>query len=238
MPKTSSLGYVKPLTPQPPALTLQNVYKNYRVAGEVPAVNGISCTINRGEFVALIGPSGSGKSTVMNLIGCLDTPTQGKILLGKKNVQQLSENEAAEIRGKYIGFIFQTFNLIPSLTALENVALPMLFQGISWTVRRERAEKLLQQVGLAHRKHHLPNELSGGQRQRVAIARALVNDPEIILADEPTGNLDTKTGEEIMKMLTALHQQGKTIILVTHNPALTRLANKIIEMKDGMIVSG
>lgn len=220
-----------------PLIKLQNVHKIYHLDGvEVSAINGISLSINQGDFVALIGPSGSGKSTAMNLVGCLDTATKGDIFLGKHNIQNLSESDLAQVRGKQIGFIFQTFNLIPSLNALDNVALPMMFQNVSRTVRKTKAQKLLEQVGLANRMHHLPNQLSGGQRQRVAIARALVNDPEIILADEPTGNLDTKTGEEIMKLLKDLNKQGKTIILVTHNPDLTKLANKIIKLKDGRVV--
>ena len=172
----------------------------------------------------------------MNLVGCLDTATKGNIFLGKHNINHLSESDLAQIRGKQIGFIFQTFNLIPSLSALDNVALPMMFQGVSRVRRQSKAQLLLEQVGLTSRMYHLPNQLSGGQRQRVAIARALVNDPEIILADEPTGNLDTKTGVEIMKLLTNLHEQGKTIILVTHNPELTKLANKVIQLKDGQVV--
>ena len=220
-----------------PLIKLQDVHKIYRLDGvEVSAINGISLSINQGDFVALIGPSGSGKSTAMNLVGCLDTATKGDIFLGKHNIQNLSESDLAQVRGKQIGFIFQTFNLIPSLNALDNVALPMMFQNVSRSVRKTKAQKLLEQVGLANRMHHLPNQLSGGQRQRVAIARALVNDPEIILADEPTGNLDTKTGEEIMKLLKDLNKQGKTIILVTHNPDLTKLANKIIRLKDGKII--
>ena len=218
-------------------IKLENVHKIYRLeGGEVPAINGISLSINQGDFVALIGPSGSGKSTAMNLVGCLDTATTGDIFLGKHNIQHLSESDLAQIRGKQIGFIFQTFNLIPSLNALDNVALPMMFQNVSRSARMSKSQKLLEQVGLANRMYHLPNQLSGGQRQRVAIARALVNDPEIILADEPTGNLDTKTGDEIMKMLKELNKQGKTIILVTHNPDLTKLANKVIRLKDGKIV--
>src|SRR3990167_2482665 len=218
-------------------IKLENVHKIYRLeGGEVPAINGISLDINQGDFVALIGPSGSGKSTAMNLVGCLDTASKGNIFLGKHNIQDLSESDLAQVRGKQIGFIFQTFNLIPSLHALDNVALPMMFQGASRKVRTTKAQQLLEQVGLANRMYHLPNQLSGGQRQRVAIARALVNDPEIILADEPTGNLDTKTGDEIMNMLTELNKKGKTIILVTHNPDLTKLANKVIRLKDGIIV--
>ena len=218
-------------------ITLQDVYKIYPLEGlEVAAINGISMEINKGDFVALIGPSGSGKSTAMNLVGCLDTATKGNIFLGKHNISNLSESDLAQIRGKQIGFIFQTFNLIPSLHALDNVALPMVFQGVARKARENKAAEILKQVGLANRMYHLPNQLSGGQRQRVAIARALINDPEIILADELTGNLDTKTGGEIMKILQDLHTKGKTIILVTHNPELTKLANKIIKLKDGKVV--
>ncbi|MDP3640618.1 MAG: ABC transporter ATP-binding protein [Nanoarchaeota archaeon] len=220
-------------------LKLEDVHKTYPLdGGNVPAINGISLTINTGEFVAVIGPSGSGKSTAMNLIGCLDTATKGCIFLEKQNIQQLPESELAHIRGRKIGFVFQTFNLIPTLDALENVALPMLFQKVPKKKRKQKARQLLEQVGLGNRLHHLPNQLSGGQRQRVAIARALANDPEIILADEPTGNLDTKTGEGIMKLLQDLNKQGKTIIVVTHNPALTKMADKIITLKDGKVVSG
>ena len=221
------------------AIALKDVYKIYSLeGGEVPAINGISLRINQGDFVALIGPSGSGKSTAMNLVGCLDTATKGDIFLGKHNTKSLSESDLAQVRGKKIGFIFQTFNLISSLNALENVALPMMFQAVPRSTRLSKAKKLLEQVGLANRMHHLPQQLSGGQRQRVAIARALINDPEIILADEPTGNLDTKTGKEIMDILQGLHKQGKTIILVTHNPDLTQLATKVIRLKDGEIVGG
>ena len=222
-----------------PLLTLEGVHKTYPLDGaEVPAINGISLTINTGEFIAVIGPSGSGKSTAMNLIGCLDTATTGRILLEKQNIQQLSESALANIRGRKIGFVFQTFNLIPTLDALENVALPMLFQKVPKKKRKQKARQLLEQVGLGNRLHHLPNQLSGGQRQRVAIARALANDPEIILADEPTGNLDTKTGEEIMKLLRDLNRQGKTLSVVTHNPELTKMADKVITLKDGKVVGG
>ena len=218
-------------------IKLENVYKIYKLEEvEVPAINGISLTINKGDFVALIGPSGSGKSTAMNLIGCLDTASKGDIFLDEFNIARLSESNLAQIRGKKIGFIFQIFNLINSLTALENVALPMTFQNISRKDKIKKARELLEIVGLKDRMNHLPNQLSGGQKQRVAIARALVNDPEIILADEPTGNLDTKTGEEIMKVLVELNKKGKTIILVTHNPELTKLADKIIRLKDGKLI--
>lgn len=220
----------------PVLISLQEVYKIYSLDKvKVPAVNGISLEINQGDFVALIGPSGSGKSTAMNLVGCLDTASKGNIFLGKHNINTLAESDLARIRGKQIGFIFQTFNLIPSLTALENVALPLLFQGLPWKERNSKARGLLEQVGLGDRQQHRPNQLSGGQKQRVAIARALVNDPEIILADEPTGNLDTKTGEEVMGILQQLHKKGKTIILVTHNPELARRADKVIKLKDGKV---
>ncbi|MBS3135315.1 ABC transporter ATP-binding protein [Candidatus Woesearchaeota archaeon] len=218
-------------------IKLEDVHKIYKLdSTEVPALNGISLSINKGDFVALIGPSGSGKSTAMNLVGCLDLASKGEIYLKEHNIKHLSESDLAQIRGKQIGFIFQVFNLVPSLTALENVALPMAFQNVPRGIRLKRARELLEQVGLSDRMKHLPSQLSGGQIQRVAIARALINDPEIILADEPTGNLDTKTGDEIMKLLYDLNRKGKTIILVTHNPDLTKLANKIIRLKDGKLV--
>ncbi|MEK6835788.1 MAG: ABC transporter ATP-binding protein [Nanoarchaeota archaeon] len=220
-------------------IKLEDVHKIYKLDEvEVSALNGITLNVNKGDFVAVIGPSGSGKSTAMNMIGCLDTPSKGEIYLEKHNIAHLEESDLAQIRGKKIGFIFQIFNLIPSLTALENVALPMTFQNISRSVKLKKARETLELVGLKHRVNHLPSQLSGGERQRVAIARALINDPEIILADEPTGNLDTKTGEEIMKLLKDLNKKGKTIILVTHNPDLTKLANKVIKLKDGVIVGG
>ena len=219
-------------------IKLEDVHKIYKMdSTEVPALNGISLSINKGDFVALIGPSGSGKSTAMNLVGCLDLASKGEIYLKENNIRHLSESDLAQIRGKQIGFIFQVFNLVPSLTALENVALPMAFQNVPRGIRLKRARELLEQVGLSDRMKHLPSQLSGGQIQRVAIARALINDPEIILADEPTGNLDTKTGDEIMKLLYDLNRKGKTIILVTHNPDLTKLANKIIRLKDGKLVA-
>ena len=218
-------------------IKLEDVHKIYRLEGtEVSALNGISLSINKGDFVALIGPSGSGKSTAMNLVGCLDLASKGEIYLKEHNIKHLSESDLAQIRGKQIGFIFQVFNLVPSLTALENVALPMAFQDVPRNVRLKRAYELLKQVGLGDRIKHLPNQLSGGERQRIAIARALINDPEIILADEPTGNLDTKTGDEIMKLLYDLNKKGKTIILVTHNQDLTKLANKVIRLRDGKLV--
>ena len=218
-------------------IKLDNVYKIYKLDEvEVPAINGISLEINKGDFAVVIGPSGSGKSTAMNLIGCLDIPTQGSIYLDTHNISKLRESDLAQIRGKKIGFVFQTFNLISSLTALENVALPMTFQNIPRKEKLRKAYSLLELVGLKDRTNHLPAQLSGGQRQRVAIARALVNDPEIVLADEPTGNLDTKTGEEIIKVLIDLNKKGKTIILVTHNPDFIKFGNKIIRLKDGKLI--
>ncbi len=220
-----------------PLIKLENVEKTYKMGDQkVTALDKINLEIYPKDFVSIQGPSGSGKSTIVNMVGCLDTPTKGEIYLGKNNIAHLSESDLAQIRGKKIGFIFQTFNLIPSLTALENVALPMTFQNISRNKRLKKAQELLMQVGLGNRLYHLPNELSGGQRQRVAIARSLINDPEIILADEPTGNLDTKTGSEIMQILKDFNKKGKTIILVTHNSELTKLANKKINLKDGQIV--
>ena len=218
-------------------IKLEDAHKIYELDKvQILAINGVSLNINKGEFVAVVGPSGSGKSTAMNLIGCLDTPSKGEIFLDKYNISHLTESDLAQIRGKKIGFIFQTFNLISSLTALENVALAMTFQGVPRNLRLKKTRELLELVGLKDRMNHLPSQLSGGQKQRVAIARALINDPEIILADEPTGNLDTKTGEEIMKVLKDLNKKGKTIILVTHNPELSRLADKIVKLKDGKII--
>ncbi len=218
------------------AISLHNVNKHYLV-GEVivKAVNGITLNIKKGEFIALIGASGSGKSTLMNLIGSLDYPTNGQVYLDKLDISHASESELAQIRGRKIGFIFQTFNLIPSLTALANVMLPMAFQNIPRYERKEIAISILEQVGLGDRIHHLPSQLSGGEKQRVAIARALVNDPEIILADEPTGNLDSKTGQEIMQTLKKLHKNGKTIILITHDSELAKSAQRTIKLKDGLI---
>jgi len=218
-------------------IKLENVEKTYKIGNiVVQALNKITLKINKSDFVAIQGPSGSGKSTIVNMVGCLDTPTKGEIFLERYDIAKLSESNLAQIRGKKIGFIFQTFNLISSLTALENVALPMAFQNKSRNTRLKKSVELLKQVGLGDRLNHLPGQLSGGQRQRVAIARALINEPEIILADEPTGNLDTKTGGEIMKLLVELNNSGKTIILVTHNSELTKLANKVITLKDGEIV--
>jgi len=218
-------------------IRLQDLCKVYNMGSEkVSAVCDVNFDIKKGEFVAIVGPSGSGKSTMMNMVGALDLATKGDIYLDGMDIEHISESNLAQIRGKKIGFIFQTFNLIPTLNALENVELPMIFQGISKYKRRERAKKLLEEVKLSHRLYHLPSELSGGERQRVAIARALANDPEVILADEPTGNLDSKTGEEILKMFMELNKQGKTIVMITHDNLLASKARRIIRLKDGQVV--
>jgi putative ABC transport system ATP-binding protein len=212
--------------------------KKYYSMGEsiVKALDGISLKIGKGDFVAIMGPSGSGKSTAMNLVGSLDVPTKGEIYLDRYNIAHLHESDLAQIRGRKIGFIFQQFNLIPNLTAKENIMLPMVFQETDEYERNKRAEELLKLVELEDRKNHYPSELSGGQQQRVAIARALANDPEVVLADEPTGNLDTKTGEIVMKFLDKLNQKGKTIIIVTHDPDIAlKHAKKIYWIKDGKI---
>lgn len=217
-------------------IEIENLRKTYEMGTEkVHALQSVSVDVSANDYVALMGPSGSGKSTLMNLIGCLDTPSKGKYILNKKDVSTLEDDELAEIRNKEIGFVFQTFNLLPRLTAIENVALPLVYAGISKTERIEKAKKALESVGLADRMTHKPNELSGGQRQRVAIARALVNDPSIILADEPTGNLDTKTSIEIMAIFERLHQSGNTIILVTHEPDIAEHAHRIIRLRDGLV---
>ena len=218
-------------------IELKKVTKHYEMGENiVKALDGIGIQVSKGDFVAIMGPSGSGKSTAMNLVGSLDLPTQGTIYLDKQDISHLEESELAQLRGKKIGFIFQSFNLIPNLTAKENVMLPMLFQGIDREEREERAEKLLSLINLSDRMDHYPNQLSGGQQQRVAIARALANDPEVILADEPTGNLDTKTGERVMEFLEKCHKEGKTIIMVTHQPELAmNHANIIYQIKDGKI---
>jgi putative ABC transport system ATP-binding protein len=217
-------------------IRLDNVHKDYKMGNSiVQAVEGINLEIKKGDFIVIIGPSGSGKSTVMNMIGALDLATKGDIFLDEQNIEHLGESELAQIRGKKIGFVFQTFNLIPTLTAQENIELPMIFQELSKEERREKAEKILKDVKLEHRKDHLPSKLSGGERQRVAIGRALANDPEVILADEPTGNLDTKTGAQIMKLFKDLNKKGTTIILVTHDVGLLNHAQKILKIKDGRI---
>lgn len=211
------------------------IYKMDKVL--VPALRGINLKIRKGEFVSIMGPSGSGKTTLMNLIGCLDRPTEGEIYILNKNVAKLGDDELAKLRREKIGFVFQQFNLIPRLTALENVELPMWFAGLSKKKRRERAIELLKLVGLEKRINHKPAELSGGERQRVSIARALANNPEIILADEPTGNLDTKTGKEIMEILKDLNKQGKTIVLVTHDETFAKEAERIIKIRDGRLLN-
>jgi putative ABC transport system ATP-binding protein len=218
-------------------IELKNVHKVYPM-GEVsvPALRGINLTIHPGEFVAIMGPSGSGKSTLMHLLGCLDLPSDGVVQLDGKDITKLDEDTLAQIRGKKVGFVFQTFNLIPTLTAQENVELPLFFQGVPREKRRARAAELLRKVGLDGRLHHKPAQLSGGERQRVAIARALANDPEIILADEPTGNLDSESGEAILELLAQLHREGKTIILVTHNPEAAAYAQRIVRIRDGRLV--
>ncbi len=222
-----------------PIIELKDVWKTYQMGEvEVHALRGLTLKIERGEFVAIQGPSGSGKSTAMNLVGCLDIPTQGTVWLEGQDIAKLGESDLAQIRGRKIGFVFQQFNLIQTLTALENVALPMLFQGTTADQRHDRAAKLLGQVGLGDRMHHRPNELSGGQQQRVAIARSLANDPEVVLADEPTGNLDSKTGQEIMDLLTGLHKtEHKTIIIVTHDQDVAQCADRAELLRDGKIES-
>ncbi len=204
---------------------------------EIQVLKGINLEIEKGDYVALMGPSGSGKSTLMNILGCLDTPTSGTYILNNKDVSKLTDNQLAEIRNKEIGFVFQTFNLLPRTTAIDNVALPMIYAGKSKNERTQRAEKVLSQVGLQDRMDHHPNQLSGGQRQRVAVARALVNNPSIILADEPTGNLDTKTSIEIMALFDQIHKKGNTIILVTQEEDIAAHAHRIIRLRDGVIES-
>lgn len=219
-------------------ITVQDLKKTYVMGMEkVHALQSITLNINKNEYVALMGPSGSGKSTLMNLLGCLDTPTSGNYFLNGTNVSEMEDGDLAEVRNKEIGFVFQTFNLLPRLSSLDNVALPLVYSGMSKSQRSEKAASALEAVGLGDRMDHKPNELSGGQRQRVAIARALVNDPAIILADEPTGNLDTKTSIEIMEILEEIHKKGNTVILVTHEPDISEHAHRIIRLRDGLIES-
>ena len=218
------------------AIRLRDIKKIYKMGGqELAALNGINLDIKRGEFAALMGPSGSGKSTLMNILGCLDRPTVGSYELEGKEVAHLSDDELAVMRNKHIGFVFQNFNLLSRISSLENVALPLVYAGVGASERRKRAQEVLEAVGLGARAEHLPNELSGGQRQRVAIARALVNNPEIIMADEPTGNLDTKSTKEIMEIFQEMHGRGKTIILVTHEPEIAVCANRQLLVRDGVI---
>jgi len=217
-------------------INIEHIAKIYQVGlEEVQALRDVSLRIDKNEYVAIMGPSGSGKSTLMNMLGCLDTPTRGKYEFNSVNVSEMTDNDLARIRNKEIGFVFQTFNLLPRSDALHNVELPLIYAGISFAERRERAKKALVDVGLGDRITHKPNELSGGQRQRVAVARALVTNPSIILADEPTGNLDSKTGEEIMQLFNELHEKGNTIILVTHEEYIAEHAARIIRLKDGLI---
>ncbi len=219
-------------------IVTKNLWKTYVMGDqEVHALRGVNLHIRRNEYVAIMGPSGSGKSTLMNLIGCLDSPSQGSYCLNGHDVSRLSDDELARIRNKEIGFVFQTFNLLARATALHNVELPLIYNGTGATARIERATAVLESVGLGTRMHHKPNEMSGGQRQRVAIARALVNSPSIILADEPTGNLDSKTGVEIMALFEDLHSLGNTIVLVTHEPDIAEHAHRVVTIRDGVIAS-
>src|SRR3954447_13790407 len=217
-------------------ITTNDLWKTYVMGSEeIHALRGLSINIDKGEYCAIMGPSGSGKSTLMNLIGCLDTPSKGSYLLNGKEVGSMNDDELARIRNEEIGFVFQTFNLLPRATALHNVELPLVYAGVSGRDRQERARQALDKVELTSRAMHKPNELSGGQRQRVAIARALVNNPSILLADEPTGNLDSKTGVEIMSVFKRLHDAGNTIILVTHEPDIAAYANRVIHIRDGQV---
>ncbi len=221
-----------------PLIKITNIKRDFPLGNEIVYVlKGIDLEINKGEYVALMGPSGSGKSTLMNILGCLDTPTSGTYILNGKHVSEMQDDELAGIRNKEIGFVFQTFNLMPRTTALDNVALPMVYAGHSKSERVERATEVLTQVGLQDRMDHKPNQLSGGQRQRVAVARALVNKPSIILADEPTGNLDSKTSVEIMNLFNEIHANGNTVILVTHEEDIAAYAHRIIRLRDGLIES-
>lgn len=230
-------------TPRPSAagssiILLEDIRKSYFMGKhELQVLKGVSMAIFKNEYVALMGPSGSGKSTLMNILGCLDTPTSGRYILNNQDVSQMEDNALAEVRNKEIGFVFQQFNLLPRLTALENVALPLVYAGMSRKLRTEKAKHVLNLVNLSDRSHHKPNELSGGQSQRVAIARALVNDPSIILADEPTGNLDTKTSYEIMEIFNKIHEGGNTIVLVTHEEDIANHAHRIVRLRDGVIES-
>jgi putative ABC transport system ATP-binding protein len=221
-----------------PLIELREVWKTYRMGKvEVHALRGVSLALEEGEFLAVMGPSGSGKSTLMHLMGCLDLPTRGAILFEGADISGLKGAELAEIRGKKIGFVFQTFNLVHTLTALENVELPMVFQGATRSMRRARATELLERLGLADRLNHRPNELSGGEQQRVAIARALANDPKLVLCDEPTGNLDSATGRSILETLRSLNEEGRTVVLVTHDPEAAAYAKWRVQLRDGQLVA-
>lgn len=219
-------------------IKISGISRKYEIGNEtIYALRNVDLTINKNEYVALMGPSGSGKSTLMNILGCLDTPSTGEYILNNNSVAKMSDNELAEVRNKDIGFVFQTFNLLPRSTTLDNVALPLVYAGLPKAEREKRAKEVLEQVGLGNRMSHKPNELSGGQRQRVAIARALVNKPAIILADEPTGNLDSKTSVEIMGLFEEIHKNGNTIILVTHEEDIANHAHRIVRLKDGLVES-
>jgi len=219
-------------------IDIESVKKIYDLGAEkIHALDGVSLKIEHGEYIAIMGPSGSGKSTIMNILGCLDTPTSGSYLFEDEQVGEMDDDQLAGIRNEKIGFVFQTFNLLPRISSLQNVELPLIYGGVSLESRRERAKKVLEQVGLGDRMDHKPNELSGGQRQRVAVARALANKPSIILADEPTGNLDSKTGEDIMLLFNELHEAGNTIILVTHEEYIAENAHRIVRLHDGIIAS-
>ncbi len=219
-------------------IDIEGVKKIYDLGAEkIHALDGVSLKIERGEYIAIMGPSGSGKSTIMNILGCLDTPTSGSYYFEDEEVSEMDDNQLAGIRNEKIGFVFQTFNLLPRISSLQNVELPLIYGGVSLESRRERAELVLERVGLGDRMNHKPNELSGGQRQRVAVARALANEPSIILADEPTGNLDSKTGEEIMVLFNQIHEAGNTIIIVTHEEYIAENAHRIIRLHDGLIAS-
>jgi len=236
VPELSPGREVRP--PGPLVIDIRGITKVYTMGNQViHALRGVNLRICRNEYLAIMGPSGSGKSTMMNMVGCLDTPTAGDYFFNGGNVAQMVDDELADIRNREIGFVFQTFNLLPRSDALRNVELPLIYAGVSVSERRERAEAALRAVGLGDRMHHKPNELSGGQRQRVAIARALVNNPSIILADEPTGNLDSKTGDEIMQLLEVLYARGNTIILVTHEEDIARHARRIVRLRDGVVES-
>ncbi len=225
------------MNPEPEIIHLEHIYKDYPLGNStVRVLKDINLSVHPGEYVALMGPSGSGKSTLMNIIGALDVPTSGKYILNGREVEKLTDDQLAEVRNKEIGFVFQTFNLLPRLSALENVALPLIYAGVPKRERLERARRMLADVGLADRMDHKPNQLSGGQRQRVAIARALINNPSILLADEPTGNLDSQSSEEVMKLFDRLHEQGHTIILVTHEPDIAAHAKRLVRLLDGKIL--
>jgi putative ABC transport system ATP-binding protein len=226
------------LSPNGHLIEIRNLVKTYRVGNEeVRALRGVDLLIGRSDYLAIMGPSGSGKSTLMNLLGCLDTPTSGDYFLAGENVAGLTDSQLADIRNRRIGFVFQTFNLLPRATALHNVELPLIYAGMKSSLRRQKAREALAAVSLDDRMHHRPNELSGGQRQRVAIARALVTDPSLILADEPTGNLDSKTGEEIMAIFERIHTAGNTVVLVTHEEDIARHTRRIVRLRDGLVES-